>query len=87
VIVGGAIAGFVVYATSPATGIAVDAATFLLAAALTTAMRVPKSLHMGSSNFLADLALGWREFTGRAPQYVRANYLSSPEADTSGTSP
>ena len=66
VIVGGTIAGFVVYATSPATGIAVDAATFLLAAALTAAMRLPKSLHMESSNFLADLALGWREFTGRA---------------------
>jgi MFS family permease len=66
VIVGGAVAGFVVYATSPATGIAVDAATFLAAAALTAAMRLPRSVHMESSNFLADLALGWREFTGRA---------------------
>jgi MFS family permease len=66
VIVGGSIAGLVVYATSPATGIAVDAATFLLAAALTAAMRLPKSLRMESSNFLEDLALGWREFTGRA---------------------
>jgi hypothetical protein len=61
VIAGGAIAGFVVYATSPAT---VDAAKFLLAAPLTAAMRLPKSLHMESSNFLADLALGWREFSG-----------------------
>ena len=66
VIVGGAIAGFVVYATSPATGIAVDAATFLVAAALTAAIRLPRSVHMESSNFLADLTLGWREFTGRA---------------------
>jgi MFS family permease len=66
VIVGGAVAGFVVYATSPATGIAVDAATFLAAAALTAAMRLPRSVHMESSNFLADLTLGWREFTGRA---------------------
>jgi predicted MFS family arabinose efflux permease len=66
VIVGGAIAGLVVYATSPATGIAVDAATFLAAAALTAAMRLPRSVRMQSSNFLADLTLGWREFTGRA---------------------
>jgi MFS family permease len=66
VIVGGAVAGFVVYATSPATGLAVDAATFFVAAALTAAMRLPKSLHMESSNFLVDLALGWREFAGRA---------------------
>jgi MFS family permease len=66
VIVGGAAAGFVVAATSPATGIAVDAATFFAAAALIALMRLPSRLHMPSSNFLADLALGWREFRGRA---------------------
>jgi Arabinose efflux permease len=65
-ILGGAVAGFVVYATSPATGIAVDAVTFFAAAALLGAMRLPRSLHMESSNFLADLKLGWREFSGRA---------------------
>jgi len=65
-ILGGAVAGFVVYATSPATGIAVDAVTFLAAAALLAAMRLPRSLHMESSNFVTDLKLGWREFTGRA---------------------
>ena len=69
-IVGGAIAGLVVYATSPATGLAVDAATFLLAAALTAAMRLPSSLHMESSTFLADLALGWREFVSRTWLWV-----------------
>jgi MFS family permease len=66
VIVGGAVAGLVVYATSPATGIAVDAASFLVAAVLTALLHLPRSLHMESSNFLADLQLGWREFTGRA---------------------
>jgi MFS family permease len=64
-ILGGAVAGFVVYATSPATGIAVDAVTFFTAAALLAAMRLPRSLHMESSNFVTDLKLGWREFTGR----------------------
>ena len=59
-------AGLVVDATSPATGIAVDAVSFLVAAVLTALMHLPRSLHMESSHFLADLQLGWREFTGRA---------------------
>jgi MFS family permease len=66
VIFGSAAAGLIVAATSPATGLAVDAASFLLAAALTAAMHLPSSLHMERSNFVADLALGWREFTSRA---------------------
>jgi MFS family permease len=65
-IVGGALAGVVVAATSPATGIAVDSATFFVAATLTAAMHIPSSLHMQGSHFLADLALGWREFASRA---------------------
>jgi MFS family permease len=65
-IVGGALAGLVVAATSPATGIAVDSATFVVAAMLTAAMHIPSSLHMQGSNFLADLTLGWREFASRA---------------------
>jgi MFS family permease len=64
-IVGGAAAGIVVSATSPAFAIAIDAGTFLLAAAVLGAMRLPSGLHMESSNFLADLALGWREFASR----------------------
>jgi MFS family permease len=66
VIFGSALAGLVIAATSPATGIAVDAASFLVAAWLTARMRVPSSLRMESSNFFADLALGWREFSSRA---------------------
>ncbi len=65
-IVGGALAGVVVAVTSPATGIAVDSATFFVAATLTAAMHIPSSLHMQGSNFLADLGLGWREFASRA---------------------
>ena len=65
-IVGGALAGLVVAATSPATGIAVDSASFLVAATLTAAMRIPSSLHLRGSHFIADLALGWREFASRA---------------------
>jgi MFS family permease len=70
VIFGSALAGVIVAATSPATGLAVDAASFLVAAALTAAMHLPASLHMESSNFLADLALGWREFASRTWLWV-----------------
>ena len=66
VIFGSALAGLVIAATSPTAGIAVDAASFLLAAWLTAAMRLPSSLRMEKSNFLADLSLGWHEFASRA---------------------
>ena len=72
VIVGGALAGLVIHATSPATGIAIDAASFGVAALLTAAMRIPKSRADGGLELLrrplarlagvhlADLALGDR---------------------------
>ena len=65
VIVGGALAGLVVAATSPATGIAVDAATFFLAAAFIGAMHLPASLRMEARSFRADLSEGWQEFSSR----------------------
>ena len=70
VILGSALAGLVIAATSPATGLAIDAVSFLIAAWLTAAMRLPSSLRMESSNFLGDLALGWREFSSRAWLWV-----------------
>jgi len=65
VIVGGALAGLVVAATSPATGIAVDAATFFVAAGFLGAMHLPASLRMEATSFRADLAEGWQEFSSR----------------------
>lgn len=65
IVVGGALAGLVVAATSPATGIAVDAATFLVAAGFLGAMHLPASLRMEATSFRADLAEGWREFSSR----------------------
>jgi MFS family permease len=64
-IVGGALGGVIVGLTSPATGIAVDAASFLLSALLVSRIRLPKDLRLEASNFLSDLALGWREFASR----------------------
>ncbi|HTS73010.1 MAG TPA: MFS transporter [Gaiellaceae bacterium] len=64
-IVGAALGGLVVGLTSPATGIAVDAASFLLSALLVSAIRLSPALRLEATNFLADLALGWREFSSR----------------------
>ena len=65
VIGGAALGGLIVAATSPGVGLAVDAGSFLLAASFTAFMRIPKSLRIEASNFLAELAEGWREFSSR----------------------
>ncbi|MGZ4310347.1 MAG: MFS transporter [Gaiellaceae bacterium] len=69
-IVGGALGGLVVGLTSPATGIAVDAVSFLCSALLVGAIRLSPALRVEASNFLADLALGWREFSSRVWLWV-----------------
>jgi len=63
---GAALGGVVVGATSPGVGIAVDAASFFLAAGFTGAMRLPATLRMEGSSFVAELREGWREFSSRA---------------------
>src|SRR5207253_4029852 len=55
----------IVGATSPGVAIAVDAATFVAAAWLTGAMRIPATLRMESQNLLAEVRDGWREFSSR----------------------
>jgi MFS family permease len=69
-IVGGALGGLVVGLTSPAAGIAVDAASFLLSAMLVSRIRLSPALRLEATNFLADLALGWREFSSRVWLWV-----------------
>jgi MFS family permease len=63
---GAALGGLVVAATSPGVGIAVDAASFFLAALFLALIRLPATLRMEASNFFAELAEGWREFVSRA---------------------
>jgi MFS family permease len=63
---GAALGGIVVAISSPGWAIAVDAVTFLVAAALVGAMRLPPGLRMAGSSFLAELGHGWREFRARA---------------------
>jgi MFS family permease len=67
---GAALGGLVVAATSPGIGVAVDAASFLLAALLLAMIRLPATLRMEASNFLAELAEGWREFRSRTWLWV-----------------
>jgi MFS family permease len=67
---GAAFGGLVVAATSPGIGIAVDAATFFIAAALLGAIRLPTALRMEGSNFFAELRDGWREFSTRTWLWV-----------------
>src|SRR3954447_21096139 len=63
---GSALAGVVVAATSPGIGIACDAASFLVAAAVVSAMQIPASLRIEGSSFLHELREGWHEFASRA---------------------
>ena len=62
---GAALGGVVVGATSPGVGIAVDAASFFLAAGSLAAMRLPATLRMEGSSFVSELREGWREFSSR----------------------
>jgi MFS family permease len=62
---GAALGGLIVAATSPGVGIACDAASFFLAALFIRLIRIPVSLRMEGSTFLADLGEGWREFSSR----------------------
>ena len=67
---GAAFGGLVVAATSPGVGIAVDAASFLIAAALLAMIRLPATLRMEASNFFVELKEGWREFSSRTWLWV-----------------
>jgi MFS family permease len=67
---GAALGGLVVAATSPGIGIAVDAASFLIAAVLLAMIRLPATLRMEASNFLAELKEGWHEFSSRTWLWV-----------------
>ena len=62
---GAALGGLIVGLTSPGVGLACDGASFLLAALLIGFMRIPASLRLEGSSFVAELAEGWREFSSR----------------------
>jgi MFS family permease len=62
---GAAIGGLIVAATSPGIGLAVDGASFLIAALLLAMIQLQPGLRMEGSNFVGELAEGWHEFRSR----------------------
>jgi MFS family permease len=64
-IVGAALGGLLVAATSPGWAIAVDAATFGIAALTIGAMRLPPGLRMPGSTVVQELREGWHDFWSR----------------------
>jgi MFS family permease len=67
---GAAIAGFLVAAFGSGWAIAIDGASFLLAASFTALMRLPAVVAGETQNFLHELAIGWREFRSRTWLWV-----------------
>jgi MFS family permease len=61
---GGAVAGVIVGLTGPGVGLAVDAATFLIAAALLSRLTIPR-IEREATSMLTDLRDGWSEFVSR----------------------
>jgi MFS family permease len=62
---GAAVAGFLVAGVGSGWAIAVDAATYLVAAIVVALMRLPDVARERATNFLHELAIGWREFRSR----------------------
>jgi MFS family permease len=64
-IVGASIGGLLVAATSPGWAVAVDAATYGVAALAIGAMNLPPGLRIEGSTVLSELRVGWRDFWSR----------------------
>ena len=62
---GAALAGFLVAGVGSGWAIAVDAGTYLLAAACIALMRLPAVVRERATNMLHELGEGWREFRSR----------------------
>jgi MFS family permease len=70
-VIGAPVGGLVVAVTSPGIGIAVDAVTFVVAAACFAGVRVAAPVRPAErSHLIADLRLGWSEFRSRTWLWV-----------------
>jgi MFS family permease len=69
-VVGPALGSAVVVAAGSGWAIAADAASFLLAAAAFSRLRLPALLRLAGDSVLRDLRTGWGEFTGRTWLWV-----------------
>ncbi|HEY7706204.1 MAG TPA: MFS transporter [Gaiellaceae bacterium] len=64
-VLGAALGGILVAATSPGTALAFDGVTYLASAVILAGMRLPRRARTAASTFLAELREGWREFRSR----------------------
>jgi MFS family permease len=64
-VTGLALGGIIVAATSPGVAIAVDAASYVLAAGALGAMHLSPGLRLAGSSVLHELRVGWRDFWAR----------------------
>jgi len=64
-VVGPAIGGAIVVAGSPGVALAIDAASFVVAALLLSRIRIPARAAREQTRFFHELRDGWREFTSR----------------------
>jgi hypothetical protein len=83
-ILGLAAAGAVVVAVGPGWALAVDAATFLVSAALLAGLRLPAVRGASGGTILSDLRHGWREFVSRQWTWVIVLQFSLVNAAWSG---
>ena len=67
---GAALAGFLVAAFGSGWAIAIDAVTYVLAAAFVASMRLPPVVRETATSFIHELAVGWREFRSRTWLWV-----------------
>jgi MFS family permease len=84
-IAGAALGGLLVAAAGPAWGLAVDAASFAVAAALRAGMRFPPVPATDRESPLHQLREGWREFIARRWLWAIVGSFTIMTAFTSGT--
>jgi MFS family permease len=84
-IAGAALGGLLVAAAGPAWGLAVDGASFAVAAALRAGMRFPPMSAAGKERALHQLREGWREFISRRWLWPMVGGFTITEAVISGT--
>ncbi|MGD0068112.1 MAG: MFS transporter [Streptosporangiaceae bacterium] len=84
-IAGAAAGGLVIGLAGPGWGLAIDAATFAIAAALRTGMRFPAIPPVQASTMIHDLREGWQEFTARRWLWVIVLLFAFLVAISTGT--
>jgi hypothetical protein len=65
-VVGPALAGVIIVAASPGVALALDAASFVLCAALLAMIKIPARVREAGASFIAEIREGWSGFVSRS---------------------